>query len=73
MDGIAFEGISRPTPETTDAPPWSLSGPGNVGAYCGVGCGTFRPVAFDAPDLVCAVCWGVLLTLGSIDGGAEAG
>jgi hypothetical protein len=63
---ITFEGITKPTPDVTNAPGWRLAGPGSVGAYCDVGCGTFRPIAYDASDLVCAVCWGVLLTLGEV-------
>ena len=66
VDAVAFEGLTKPTPDASDAPTWTLSGPGSLGAYCDVGCGAFRPIAFDAPDVVCATCWGVLLTFGEV-------
>lgn len=68
---VVFEGLSQPTPEGSNAPDWKLAGSGATGAYCDVGCGKVQPIAFDSPDIVCAVCWGVLLTLGRISEGAS--
>lgn len=65
VDGIAFDGLTEPT-KGASGPDWRLSGLGSIGAYCGVACRKFQPITYDAPDVCCAVCWGVLLTLGEI-------
>jgi hypothetical protein len=63
---VTFVGLTEPTKDTSNAPAWGLSARGNIGVYCGVACGKFQPVIYAEPDLLCAVCVGVLLTLGEV-------